>query len=781
MTRVQMSCALLWSFILIAPALADPSANPAASPTTATAYSETDPASLASALKSWVPEKRAYALGHLGELGPKAQNAIPQMLLMLDEYETIYWPPAGKQTSIGVIASEAIAKIGQPAVRPLMEELKKQTHPSWNWMEALRLLGKLTYDPAAKDLQSADPAVRRVAALALGACRDPRAQPLLIAALSDQNKEVFRAAVQALGNCSGPQVVQALLDTYRARKPSSWGFEIRDALKSAATPDCVPLLIREMENTSDQTVLYILKEVLGTMGPAAVDPLIALLNNANFAVRREAAEALALIKDPKAIKPLLAAWAAGVDGNLTPISRALQSIGNKDAGPLILDDVERDGKIRDHDIIYALRSCADERILPRLLNLFHDEKRPWARNFAAAGLAGVGKAATPYLLQDLENPNQWIRFSAMESLSYIQDEQAYPVIRKIAADASRPEHKFAAQILESHERDKRSKARQAAMKQALQAPLKSRQTLLAELQSPNACIRWDAATALDALFQTQPAQTFQVLAQEDETNRVRWMTQIALGEILDREVIEKKLPAAVNGYTRSKTVERLAGMGNSAIPALIAALGDPDTETSGGIAENAQKALIQMGKPATPALLTALGKQNGNRLRAGAARVLAQMPDPRAFEDLVAMLDAMDAGLRASAASALVALKDRRAIPSLAQSLEKFDFEDIAAFQALGEFADERTVRVLARGYLMSEWRDQAREALLRIGEKGAPNLVQAFVSGEPGASQLAYLVEEIGEPAIPELEKALGTSAPTMRGTIENTIKNIKIKAGKH
>jgi HEAT repeat protein/beta-lactamase regulating signal transducer with metallopeptidase domain len=220
-------------------------------------------AELFEALNSPSPLVRATAACSLGKLN--AIEAIPQLIALLGDespieplncWSTGEWSPAlrsFKQPSPGEQAAIAIASMGSRAVHPLVAAL-----------------------------DSANPAVRRNAAWAIGEIRggpgtDRRAAAgPLVATLSDTDSWVRAAAAFSLGEMRSAAATEALI---AALGDSDW--RVRDMSARA---------LGEMKSRSGL-------EQLGS----------ALLRDENGRVRRKAAWALGEIRDPAALDVLTAA------------------------------------------------------------------------------------------------------------------------------------------------------------------------------------------------------------------------------------------------------------------------------------------------------------------------------------------------------------------------------------------------------------------------------------------------------------------------------------------
>lgn len=133
-----------------------------AAPRSAQADTPKDVQELAVTLKSEKAAERAAAARILGELGPKAKDAVPDLQAALGDADK----------DVRRSAARALGDIGA-ASKP-----------------AVSALGKALKDPDAQ--------VRQSAAYALGRIGDPSAKPMLEAARKDTDENVKRAAKEAL-------------------------------------------------------------------------------------------------------------------------------------------------------------------------------------------------------------------------------------------------------------------------------------------------------------------------------------------------------------------------------------------------------------------------------------------------------------------------------------------------------------------------------------------------------------------------------------------------------
>jgi len=233
-------------------------------------------------------------------------------------------------------AAEAIGDIGtQSAVDALITALGDDEWPV-RWMAA-KALGKIRHPSAVMPLIDALkgdwPALWTVAE-ALGQLEDPRAVGSLVEALHHRegDKYVQQAAVEALGKIGEP-IQNPLIDVLRegdeaARQKATMALgQMRDAR------DLDPL-IGALKDTESYQVHQGAMEALVQLGEAAVEPLIAVLQerDSRFEFRRRAAQALGQIEDARVVQPLIAALRGdSVQAVRQAAADALRTIGAPEA------------------------------------------------------------------------------------------------------------------------------------------------------------------------------------------------------------------------------------------------------------------------------------------------------------------------------------------------------------------------------------------------------------------------------------------------------------------
>ena len=140
----------------------------------------------------------AEALGEIGD--PSAVTALVHVLTA-ERYSAVRWK-----------AAEALAKIGEPAVKPLINQLGNPSDDvRWKTAIALGDIGDpRAVEPLIRLLGDTDPYVRGRAAYALSGIGQP-AVPALIRVVEQGATEAKPSAVAALGRINDPLAIAPLI------------------------------------------------------------------------------------------------------------------------------------------------------------------------------------------------------------------------------------------------------------------------------------------------------------------------------------------------------------------------------------------------------------------------------------------------------------------------------------------------------------------------------------------------------------------------------------------
>jgi HEAT repeat protein len=199
-------------------------------------------------------------------------------------------------------ASRALAKIGEPAVKPLLTALNERTALNG---ESILALGELKDSRAIpllmKCLRNSNNDIRTDAARAFGKIGKPAIKPLL-AAFKDEDNEVYYAVVEAFAKM-GAIALPPLLATLKSEDPRQRSGAIR-ALGELGDSRAVGPLIDEFEDTVE-AVRIDAADALSRIGRPAVPLLVQLLHSKELSLRKLAIRGLSRIKDPGLVEPLI--------------------------------------------------------------------------------------------------------------------------------------------------------------------------------------------------------------------------------------------------------------------------------------------------------------------------------------------------------------------------------------------------------------------------------------------------------------------------------------------
>jgi HEAT repeat protein len=267
-------------------------------------------ASLIEKTSSPDPRTRARAAQSLGEMGEQALPAIPALIDLLQDSNTV----DTLHDSVYLDARKALLQIGKPAIEPCIAELRKSSGN--RRCDIIMLLGYFD-DPQAVDVvleffDDTDKNIRDAVVCSLGHSKDPRIVPPLLKALQDEEPEVRVSALFCLENFSDPRAVEPLIAMLSDKDDSIRSYAAKDIGKQR-DPRIFPALQGTLFNAKEsQSVRYHAARSLGECGDQRA--LVALSDvlkdhGVTEEVRCGAAEGLGLIHQPEVIDPLRAVLA----------------------------------------------------------------------------------------------------------------------------------------------------------------------------------------------------------------------------------------------------------------------------------------------------------------------------------------------------------------------------------------------------------------------------------------------------------------------------------------
>ncbi|WP_214019805.1 HEAT repeat domain-containing protein [Methanoculleus sp.] len=604
-------------------------------------------------------------------------------------------------------------------------------------------------------LQSDDEEIRAAAVAALQSLGSPAVE-FLIMVLSDPHEGVRIAAAEGIGEIGDARGVDALI-----LLTGDAGQDVRSAAAAA----------------------------LGRIGDArAIDPLIRLFGDAYTGVRSVAAAAVAAL-GPDALEPLEAALDDPVPVVRLTAARALGIIGNPRSIPLLIRHLE--DPAREVGVVAArtLGGFGNPAVEPLAAVLQGGGKEGRLAAIDALGGIEPGKAdeALAYALSD-------------EDLE-VREKAATTLMRRRAANMW--QSTFGNKAQEGKEISTKSSAGQVNRNAFEQSDREEIDTLITALNDRSVEVQASAATRLIAMGRPAAEGLLRVL--KDEDPEMQLAAAGVLGEM--QEAAVEPLMDALNDtdrFVRLAAARNLGNIGDArAIDALSGSLRrEPDSGVRAAVAE----ALGYMGSSRVIEPLALALRDRDEAVQIAAARSLGYIEDLRAIEPLILALGDVDDRVRYAA---LEALKDpgdtirRHLIGALrsgdttfragvAEALEAGGWkpetgeEQALYLTALDRWAEVEQVGADALPVLAEalsdpsiEVRVNAVRAIARIGgrEAVAP-LIRALQDDALVVRKRAErALVDMGDAVILELNLAIGAVRPEAREGLQRIIHEIRAK----
>ena len=227
----------------------------------------------------WVRHEAAVALGRVGD-----PHAVAPLIESLND----------PLEHVRMAAMATLCSLGQASISPLIQALvDKNEDVSRRAALALATIGEHSVEPLIAALSSQNPGIRKEAASVLGQIGNTTAIPALIDTLTDPDRAVRIDVVKALAALGVP-VIAPLMQVFREGDVRTRTGAM-EALWMLGQPATTPLIMVLKDDQSDVRKRAAL--LLGEIGDQkAADHLTGLLSDENVSVRREAFEALEMIK-----------------------------------------------------------------------------------------------------------------------------------------------------------------------------------------------------------------------------------------------------------------------------------------------------------------------------------------------------------------------------------------------------------------------------------------------------------------------------------------------------
>jgi HEAT repeat protein len=519
---------------------------------------------------------------------------------------------------------------------------------------------KSRLERAEDDYQNAHPGVRAKAVDVVDAVEGDRALEFLLAALGDPDPKVVLRAVDRLGGRRDTRSITGLIGVLTNKDPSV-RHVTADTMRKMG-PAAVDILLANIDD-KDLAKTAIIIDILGQIGDErAVMPLIEVLEKSNdYHVRTSAVKALGRIGDMRAVWPLIqAVKARGFDARYLIVealvnigqpavaqliealqnkhtdvvctaAQALFSIGDEQAAPHLIELIRR----TDSDevrifLIRALGELKDERAAVLLVAALQDQISSVVR-LAKEGLVKIGPSAVPPLVTALKTASaETVRVSSIHVLGQIKDRRALEPLIMALNDNSPQVRQAAATALG-----------RLGGEEIIEP-------LIAVLKDNDPMVRHNAADALVMADSLAVPALIENLSHPD--SGMRFLTanilieikSSAVGPLIDQ--LKNETSPAI-----SMAAGILTQIGAPAVPELIAELEREDSK----IRSQASDILIKIGSPAVNLLAVVLKGRNEFSKNA-AADILGRIGDKEAIAPLVEAL--LDLTVCRKAAEALKAL-----------------------------------------------------------------------------------------------------------------------------
>lgn len=595
-----------------------------------------------SAIRLHVVPATDVALQWLGEREAKLRVAACEIALSMPSPRAV--PALARalgdaDQQVRSMCADALGAQGSPdAVAPLSGKLDDPTPAVRS--QVARALAKLgdprAVVPLVGKVQDSVPDVRQAVVRALGDLGDNRATQALLLALRDNVAEVKVEALAALGHLRAPEGASAIAPLALERNPAVRQAALV-ALGRIATPDAVRALIKAL-GTQDDAASTLertsVRDALVAAGPPAVTELTALLERPTPpAVATSAAWVLGELKATKSAHTIVSALRKGTLPAAAAL-RALAGAGTADEVPVVLEFVGDPSPVVREEALHAATALLDPtrpdgRAVEPLAALLRAPRTSPGERAAVAtllGRTGAPRAATE-LAGLVGSKDTTLRLAAIDALG------ALGAARSISGTDAKGGDPATDDALVPLLTDTEPTVRlRTAVALASSGGPKARGALLGKLDGGDEVDRFAVLAALGGIIERHP----------DEAASKRLFQELAVAAGPERDAVieaagRARIPAAV------ATLADLAKKGDSedrrSIASVLAAhrgsqpaialarslAGDSDA----GVRAQATFTLGALGDASTLPTLSALAKSGdadvATNAAGGVARVAAQL------------------------------------------------------------------------------------------------------------------------------------------------------------
>lgn len=374
-------------------------------------------------LKSGKPEVIKHAIEGLGRIGEPAVRSLIEILK--------------NKEGISNYAAKSLGLIGKPAIPSLIEAIKGEDYDVVLYTKsALCQIADTSAVPILVEiLKNERDDIRSYAAEALGNIGDKLAVPALIEALKDNNSNVKVSAAKSLGKIGDKSAIPALIS--KLKNDHDWSTV--EALGDIGDTSVIPVLIESLKN-EDGAIRSSAAKALGKMGGKFVVPmLMSMLENDEYlSARCSAAEALGDIGDISAVPFLIKIAESNIEFLSGYATNALGRIGDKSAVSSLIEALKHGDRGLGITAAWALGNIGDTSAVPFLIESLSDDASDINLKYRTAEALGKmgDKSAVPILLRRLDFVDEWVVGSVTEALRKIGCKYPISELIEIVKDKS---------------------------------------------------------------------------------------------------------------------------------------------------------------------------------------------------------------------------------------------------------------------------------------------------------------------------------------------------------
>jgi HEAT repeat protein len=508
------------------------------------------------------------------------------------------------------------------------------------------------------DLKGPSPELRYLSADALKGTDDRNALRALVAALNDEDLEVVKQAVFALGQMKDPLAIQPLIG---------------------------------LLDHADKMVRHRVKKALATYGARAVYPLTFTFKDQSDQKVREAVQVLGSIRDTRAVVPTVELLEHPSDGVRREAAKALGIMGGYPSIIPLIDCLSDPDPVVQHTAAKSLEKLKPLSVMPLIAALQNDDlDRVW-RVVTVLGNIADSRAVDP-LVGLLTHGSDTIRMEAVVALGKINNPDVLPKLVIALGD------------------DLPAIASIAADSFVKRGTI-SVDPLIAALGNDDQETVIRAARALGRIGDIRAVDPLIGLLQFP-VQRVRSAASIALGGIKDTRAIEHLISMLKNeeGESRQAAAEALVAIGRETALPLIGHQG----EGSDAFRNISIGIISAIGKPAIPDLIDTVEKGD-EHAQTFAADALVAIGDS-AVKSLFDAFSTESSPLNDCVVDILWRIGQGNIDVIAAGLKDREETVKIAVAELLGQMDDDQAVQPLVEALFDWQVRDAAARSLDRLG-----------------------------------------------------------------